>query len=104
MPKLDQPQNGRVYLNALRLARELRGWSQRRLAKEAGFTQPQISRLESGTRRPYLSTVRELADALDVHPDAIFPPDDGANLRKALTEYFEDPPAMKRKRRRKATR
>lgn len=91
-------QNGRVYLNALRLARELRGWSQRKLAEEARLTQPQISRLESGAREPRRSTMRRVAEALDVHPYAIFPPDQGAQLRRALTEYFEDPPPMKKRR------
>ncbi len=105
MPKPDQSQNGRVYLNALRLARELRGWSQRKLADEAGFTQPQVSRLESGAREPRLSTVRKLARTLDVEPDSIFPADDGAELRRALTEYFEGPErSKKRPKRRKAKR
>jgi hypothetical protein len=35
--------------------------------------------------------VRKLARALKVHPDSIFPEDDGAELRVALREYFQDP-------------
>lgn len=101
MPKGVNSQNGRVYLNSLRLARELRGWSQRELADRAGLKQAQISRLESGKREPRLSTVRALADALGVDPDRIFPKDNGAELRRALTEHFEG--SVPRKRRRKAT-
>lgn len=100
MPKGVNSQNGRVYLNSLRLARELRGWSQRELADRAGLKQAQISRLESGKREPRLSTVRALADALGVDSDRIFPKDHGADLRRALTEHFEGP--TPRKRRRKA--
>lgn len=80
-----------IYLNPLRLAREVKGWSQTKLGSEAGFTQAQISRLESGRREPRISTVRKLAEALGVHPDSIFPEDDGLELRRALEEYYEDP-------------
>ena len=74
MPQLRQKESGRVYLNAVRLARELRGWSQRELAQEAGrFAAADISTGVRGESAPCVATARELADALDVHPDAIFP-------------------------------
>lgn len=101
MPDGFSSQNGRVYLNSLRLARELREWSQRKLADEAGLKQAQISRLESGKREPRLSTVRALAEALGVHQDTIFPEDGGAELRRSLTEYYEGRPLPAKTRRRR---
>lgn len=104
IPMPTQSSTRKVYLHPLRLAREYREWSQRTLANEAGFTQAQISRLESGFREPRISTVRRLARALEVHPDAIFPEDAGAELRRALEEYFENPHRESQPKRKKAKR
>lgn len=45
--------------------REHRGWSQRELAQVTGIKQPQIARIESGTRLPNLDTLQKVAEALD---------------------------------------
>lgn len=50
---------------ALRQARLTRGWSQLRLAHEAGTTQDRISEIEGGAI-PSLETVQRLARALDL--------------------------------------
>src|SRR5215212_8824713 len=63
--------------------RELKGFSQRALAKESGVSPATIYELENGRRRPNPSTLRKLAGALDVqvadllgaeHPKAGAPP------------------------------
>jgi transcriptional regulator with XRE-family HTH domain len=46
--------------------RELKGFSQRALAKESGVSPATIYELENGRRRPNPSTLRKLAGALDV--------------------------------------
>lgn len=45
--------------------RQRRGLSQEALAEQLGTRQPAIARLESGTANPRLSTLAELARALD---------------------------------------
>lgn len=44
--------------------RTARGWSQGRLAQQAGLDPSSVSRLESGLRAPERDTVHRLADAL----------------------------------------
>jgi transcriptional regulator with XRE-family HTH domain len=46
--------------------RELKGYSQRALAKESGVSPATIYELENGRRRPNPSTLRKLAGALEV--------------------------------------
>jgi transcriptional regulator with XRE-family HTH domain len=50
----------------LRTWRQRRALSQRELASLAGLQQATLARLESGTRRPHPSTIRKLANALEV--------------------------------------
>lgn len=50
----------------LRLARDLRGWSQAELAQRAGITPPALSQFETGTTRPAPTTRDRLADVLGV--------------------------------------
>lgn len=53
-------------LRSVRLSRLL---TQRDLAKSAGLTTASVSRIETGTTKARISTVRRLAKALDVDPD-----------------------------------
>jgi transcriptional regulator with XRE-family HTH domain len=46
--------------------RRRKGWSQKDLAEESGVGQDTISGIESGRHEPRPSTLRKLADALDV--------------------------------------
>lgn len=55
----------------LRLWRERRLLSQRELAALVGMSQGSIARIERGHHRPRLSTIRKLAQALDVTPDEL---------------------------------
>jgi transcriptional regulator with XRE-family HTH domain len=58
-------------LRALRLAA---GPSVARLAALSGLNRQALYRLERGDREPSWETVRRLADALGVTPDAFLPP------------------------------
>ena len=52
--------------------RQARGWNQRRLAREAGLAPNQVSQIEGGvTQDPRISTLRALADALEVSLDVL---------------------------------
>lgn len=62
-------------LTWLRLAREMRGWTQTELGDRVQMTQAQISRLEGGQRQPRHVTVQRLARALDVDPHKLFSED-----------------------------
>jgi Zn-dependent peptidase ImmA (M78 family)/DNA-binding XRE family transcriptional regulator len=55
----------------LRLARELKGWTQTQLAREVGLTSAALSQFESGAARPSPETVTRLSTALAV-PVAFF--------------------------------
>jgi transcriptional regulator with XRE-family HTH domain len=50
----------------LKEERLLRGWSQRDLAQEAGTTAETISSIETGQHEPRPSTLRKLAEGLDL--------------------------------------
>jgi transcriptional regulator with XRE-family HTH domain len=52
--------------SALRRAREQRGVSQQVLAVQAGVTTATLGRLETGQSDPAWSTVRAIADALEI--------------------------------------
>jgi transcriptional regulator with XRE-family HTH domain len=59
----------------LRLAREMRGMSQRDLQKATGMTQVGISHIESGrSKNPHMLTRRAIAEALGFSPEELFPP------------------------------
>lgn len=49
----------------VRALRRAKGWTQERLAKEAGVSRDSLMKLEGGVREPRPSTVRKVAEALD---------------------------------------
>ena len=51
--------------------RKAKAWSQYKLAKESGVTQPTISRIEAGKYNPSHGTLRALAKALGVTLDEL---------------------------------
>jgi len=55
----------------LRDWRERRLLTQRELAAAVGMSAGQINRIERGVHRPRLSTIRKLAEALDVSPEEL---------------------------------
>ena len=58
-------------MTELRALRQGRFLTQGELAERSGLTVATISRLENGRRRPHLSTVRRLAEALGVRPEKL---------------------------------
>lgn len=65
-----------VRLRRLRALRERKALTQEELAKKAGITRATLSRLESGAENPYPSTIRKLAKALGVDPEALMGPEE----------------------------
>jgi transcriptional regulator with XRE-family HTH domain len=60
----------------LAVIRERRMWTQVRLAKEAGVSPTTVSGIETGRiSRPHFGTLRRLANALGVDPQALFAPE-----------------------------
>jgi transcriptional regulator with XRE-family HTH domain len=55
-----------LELPRLKEARELRGWSQAKLAEESGVSRDSISNYETGHREAWPATAKKLADALGV--------------------------------------
>jgi len=53
-------------VDAVKEIRRRKGWSQKDLAEESGVGQDTISGIESGRHEPRPSTLRKLADALEV--------------------------------------
>ncbi|MEN6324646.1 MAG: helix-turn-helix transcriptional regulator [Syntrophomonas sp.] len=56
---------------AIKRYRQLKGWSQSRLARESKVSQTYISELEAGKWSPNLSVLRKLAAALEVKVSAL---------------------------------
>ena len=64
-----------VRLSRLRALRERKVLTQQELARKAGITRATLSRLEGGAENPYPSTIRKLAHALGVEPQALMEPE-----------------------------
>ncbi len=76
-------------MDRLTRLRELKGYSQRALAKESGVSPATIHELENGRRRPNPSTLRKLATALGVEVVDLL----GGNYPKVTTLAVPEPPA-----------
>ena len=82
----DAPAN---LARTLQQLREIRGWTQQKLAQLAGVPRPTIANLESGSANPTLSVLVRIASALQVTLDELVgPPRSSARLYRAseLTE------------------
>jgi transcriptional regulator with XRE-family HTH domain len=61
-----------MYLKKLKALRNQKGWSQEKLAQEAGISYHTLIKLEqSGIKNPRIETVIKLADALSVSLDEL---------------------------------
>ena len=58
----------------VRTLRRMRRWSQASLAAQANITQAAVAKIERGQANPRLSTIEQLATALDVHPIELLGP------------------------------
>jgi transcriptional regulator with XRE-family HTH domain len=65
---------------ALKIARELQGYSQSELARKTGIAQSALSALESGRTEMGVRRAKTLAAALGVHPAVIAFPDWNAEI------------------------
>jgi len=83
----------------LRLARELRGWTQAELGAEVegGLSSAAISQLENGRTRPTAATVRSLSDALDF-PMRFFLLRDGDDDPPGFFRRLQSVPARERRK------
>jgi transcriptional regulator with XRE-family HTH domain len=86
-------------VETLREFRRQKGWSQKDLADESGVGQDTISGIERGQHEPRPSTLRKLADALDVEVADFFrepalpkaeAPEAGQLEQEKLRGWFED--------------
>ena len=66
--------SGVVKLTRLRTWRERKALTQQQLAEKAGITRVTVARVEAGLEEPYPTTVRKLADALELGPEDLMDP------------------------------
>lgn len=66
-----RPAQRAFVANVARL-REERGWTQEQIGWAAGMHQTVVARVESGERKPTLTTIFKLSRGLDVPPAELF--------------------------------
>jgi transcriptional regulator with XRE-family HTH domain len=76
----------RLVGSNVRRYREAAGLSQEDLAARIGVDQGYVSKLEAGARNPTIVTVWHVAEALKVHPSALFDVDERLAKTKARTK------------------
>lgn len=79
-----------IFQTRLRKARDLRGWSQGDLAKEAKMPASSIAHFEAGARKPSFDTLRRLANALEMTTDFLLGRVDAPGLAEAGDPLFRD--------------
>lgn len=62
----------KVFGKRVRELREIKGWSQERLAEEAGLDRSYVGGIERGDRNPSLKNIARMARALGVHISELF--------------------------------
>lgn len=67
MPKKEQPDINRMLAYHLSMARETVGMTQKELAEKTGIYQADISKIERGLANPSVSTLKRLADGLNMN-------------------------------------
>jgi len=66
-----QPERAGAFARAVRAARIARGWTQERLAREAGVTTGSVKNIEMGRQGAGLSVALRLARALGLSLDSL---------------------------------
>ncbi len=74
-----------IFGGNVRAVRRQKGWTQERLAFEAGVKRAYVSEIEGGKRNPTLDIVEKLAVALDAAPAALLAPDIDGKTRESGT-------------------
>jgi transcriptional regulator with XRE-family HTH domain len=65
-----------IRLTRLKAVRQRKLLTQQDLAKKAGVSRPTVVRIEGGLEDPFPSTIKKLAAALGVDPEALMEPED----------------------------
>lgn len=69
---MPEPDALETFAATLRRLRKEKGWTQERLAEEAGLHFTDVSRIERAARDPGVRTVAKLARGLQVPPSNLF--------------------------------
>lgn len=69
--------------------RKAKGWNHEDLAHHSHLSVSTISRIERGKHDAYGSTIKQIAEALGVEPDALHPPLLDAGAGQSITEQLE---------------
>lgn len=64
-----------IRLTRLKAVRQRKLLTQQELAAKAGVSRPTVVRIEAGLEDPFPSTIRKLAEALGVDPEALMEPE-----------------------------
>lgn len=67
MPKKAEPDVNRLLAYRLSMAREVAGMTQKELAEKTGIYQADISRIERGLANPSVSTLKRLAEGMNMN-------------------------------------
>jgi transcriptional regulator with XRE-family HTH domain len=74
-PRAEDPKSFAADVGeAIRRARQLRGWTQARLAEVAGLSPNYVARLERGELGPSLFVANQLCEALAIDVDTLLRP------------------------------
>jgi transcriptional regulator with XRE-family HTH domain len=65
-----------IRLTRLKAVRQRKLLTQQELAEKAGVSRPTVVRIEGGLEDPFPSTIKKLASALGVDPEALMEPED----------------------------
>lgn len=79
-----------VFPNRLKMARELRGWSQAELAEKAAMPPSSVAHFETGSRKPSFDTLKRLAEALDITTDYLLGRVEDPSMAEAGDPLYRD--------------
>lgn len=79
-----------VFSNRLKMARELRGWSQAELAEKAAMPPSSVAHFETGSRKPSFDTLKRLAEALDITTDYLLGRVEDPSMAEAGDPLYRD--------------
>ena len=88
---------GRSILKALRRARADAGLTISELAERAGVARDTISKLETGQRRAYPTTIRKLATSLGVEPQELVEEREGRARTPEVSKGQEEDKSKKKR-------
>lgn len=83
---------------SVRDLRNQKGWTQQRLAHEAGITQATVSTLEAGRRQPNMDSLQKIAKALGVSIDGLIEGDSRSDEIRYIERVFSQIPEEDKER------